>query len=748
MLTCKECGELIQPQDIYCPYCGLRLKEASYVEQLPAPESNIPSSIPSQPEPRESKDFITPPKKQPDLKDNIDFVPKPESKPMISPEFSPMKDIPVSEQKKFPDEKLLKEKAGIDLGPTEEMSIDEITPENISIEKMSFEETIPDSHVELRPSRAIIEAESATPPPSVGDAPNFSSQISPPKSISPKEPIAPSNLESHTPRIKEKNLLEERNPAPEASSIKESIINPPLEEVEPLKPVIPPSALEIEKNLAFQEPAISDPAPAKILKPSEPSPTPLKSELEKDVIAEKPIIKSKLRLLPEGTVLNGRYEIVRKIGGGGMGAVYLAKDRNLGGAFRAVKEMIQSYIEEEKQEKAISDFKREAFILSSLEHPSIPTIYDYFHDEKEGRFYLVMKYISGGDLAARLRSSPEGRIEEKIVTQWAIQIADVLDYLHNHQPPIIYRDLKPSNIMIDSNTERVMLVDFGIARWVRKEEKGVTAVGTMGYAPPELFGGIAEPRSDIYSLGATMFHLLTGADPQSNPLLIFDFTKNPRPRQINPTLSDQIEQIIMKAVEYRVERRFSSAREMKEALIEHLQNLETGKVTFGKKQAAAEVSTKGYVYCVFCGQRILETDLFCPFCGTKQEQPKKSITIEPPLPKITKAKLYVIGTDELSVPVFEIEKEAVLIGRRDPLSNIYPDIDLTKFDPQTKISRRHARIWLEGEKYMIEDLGSSNGTTILRLTNEIVRLLPRQPKQLFNGDKIKLGDTTLRFVIG
>ncbi len=90
--------------------------------------------------------------------------------------------------------------------------------------------------------------------------------------------------------------------------------------------------------------------------------------------------------------------------------------------------------------------------------------------------------------------------------------------------------------MIDGNSGRVMLIDFGIARWINKEEKGVTAVGTMGYAPPELFSGNVEPRSDIYSLGSTMFHLLTGADPQSNPLLIFDFQKHPRPRQINPQL--------------------------------------------------------------------------------------------------------------------------------------------------------------------------------------------------------------------
>ena len=104
---------------------------------------------------------------------------------------------------------------------------------------------------------------------------------------------------------------------------------------------------------------------------------------------------------------------------------------------------------------------------------------------------------------------PEGKIDEKTVTEWAIQIADVLDYLHNQPSTIVYRDLKPSNIMIDGNTGRVMLIDFGIARSInQKEEKGVTAVGTMGYAPPELFSGNVEPRSDIYSLGSTMFHLV------------------------------------------------------------------------------------------------------------------------------------------------------------------------------------------------------------------------------------------------
>ena len=458
----------------------------------------------------------------------------------------------------------------------------------------------------------------------------------------------------------------------------------------------------------------------------------------------------KLKPLEEGTILNGRYEIIRKIGGGGMGAVYLASDNNLGGVLRAVKEMVQAHIEEEQQEKAINDFKRESMILSTLDHPSIPTIYDYFFDDKECRFYLVMKYISGGDLASRLRAAPEGKIDEKTVTEWGIQIADVLDYLHNQPTTIVYRDLKPSNIMIDGNSGRVMLIDFGIARSInQKEEKGVTAVGTMGYAPPELFSGNVEPRSDIYSLGSTMFHLLTGADPQSNPLLIFDFQKNPRPRQINPQLSDQIERILMRSVEYNAAARFSSAAEFRQVLDDQLQNLKRGNVTFGVKEIPASVSLANQnVFCGFCGQKIVATDLFCAFCGSKQPIAQQGVHAEiyaaPPMT----AKLVVIGTSELDSPMFRLEKSENLIGRRDPMSNIFPEVDLSKFDPQTKISRRHAKIWREGGKFLVEDLGSSNGTVLFSTVSESLRLMPHQPRQLSSGDKIKLGDTTLHFVLG
>ncbi len=459
--------------------------------------------------------------------------------------------------------------------------------------------------------------------------------------------------------------------------------------------------------------------------------------------------KKKLKPLDEGTVLNNRYEIVRKIGGGGMGAVYLANDKNLGGVLRAVKEMVQSYIEEEQQEKAINDFKRESMLLTSLEHSAIPTIYDYFFDDKEARFYLVMKYISGGDLSGKIRSAPEGRLDEKSVVEWGSQIADVLDYLHNRQPPIVYRDLKPANVMVDGNSGRVMLIDFGIARWVNKEEKGVTAVGTMGYAPPELFSGNVEPRSDIYSLGSTMFHLMTGADPQSNPLLIFDFQKHPRPRQINPALSDQIEQILMRAVEYSADKRFTSAGEMRDALVAHLDRLNSGTASYGIDESPKAVGLADQpVFCGFCGQKIVATDMFCAFCGAKQPLAQPGVHAEEYAPVGVTVKLLVEGTSDLDAPAFSLVKDDNLLGRRDPISDIFPEVDLSKFDPQTKISRKHARIWRDGDKFMLEDLNSSNGTLLKSPRNDSIRLAPHQSHVLTNGDKIQMGDTILHFLVG
>lgn len=526
---------------------------------------------------------------------------------------------------------------------------------------------------------------------------------------------------------------------PEAADVRPNTAEQPVSEAAPREPsgslettVVPPEELEgtpISSDSLGGSFTDNVQAPGKTSTPKEGT-----------TGGHRPTVKQ----LAANTVLNGRYEIVRRIGGGGMGAVYLAKDRNLGDAPRAVKEMVESHLDTSQHEKAIGDFKRESLLLTSLEHPSIPTIYDYFYDDHLGRFYLVMKYISGGDLAARMRSSVGGRLDEKTVTDWGMQVADVLDYLHSRPKPIIYRDLKPANLMIDGNTGRVMLIDFGIARWVTQQEKGVTAVGTMGYAPPELFSGRVQPASDVYSLGATMFHLLTGSDPQDNPLLIFDFTKNPRPRQITPSLSSEMEQILMRTVEYKPEDRFRTAGELRNELASHLEKLISGRVSYGLPAPVlgSETVQVQTVYCGFCGGRIAADDVFCAHCGARQ--PLAAVGSSALLHAVRPtAKLVVTGTTELDAS-FILQKDSNLLGRTDPHSNIFPEIDLSRFDPETKVSRRHARIWLEGETFLVEDLGSVNGTVI----NDSVRLAPRQPRVLDSGDKLRVGETTLHFLVG
>lgn len=436
--------------------------------------------------------------------------------------------------------------------------------------------------------------------------------------------------------------------------------------------------------------------------------------------------------LSPGTLLVERYKIVKRIGGGGMGSVYLAEDQNLANRPVAVKEMVEMFADETARGKAIDDFKREAELLAKLDHPSIPTIYQYFFDTNRGRYYLVMKYIDGGDLAARQRALG-GIVDETTVAKWANDTCDVLDYIHSQAPPIIYRDLKPANLMIDGRTNRVMLVDFGIARFVAPSQKGVTAIGTMGYAPPELFAGNVEPRSDIYSLGATMFHLLTGHDPQDNPLLIFDFAKNPKPRQLNPEISPEMEELICRAVEHKPESRFPSAKAFGNDLQLHLRLLQEGRrgeappvnlfetqVSFGPAHA-----------CVNCGRELAPDDVFCAYCGTRQPA------------KRTTAKLVVLGTNEMSAQ-FPLNNDGEsLIGRMDPNRGIRPEVDLSKYDPAARVSRRHAKIVVQGAQFFIEDLGSANGTVV----NGNLKLAQGKPHMLVSGDEVKLGETTLKFVV-
>jgi serine/threonine-protein kinase len=435
--------------------------------------------------------------------------------------------------------------------------------------------------------------------------------------------------------------------------------------------------------------------------------------------------------LEPGSLLNDRYYIVKRIGGGGMGSVYLARDKRLADQHRAVKEMIEMFADENQRAKAVEDFTREAQLLASLEHRSIPTIFDYFIES--GRYYLVMKYISGGDLADQMRKKG-GKVDELTVAKWAIQICDVLHYIHNQDPPIIYRDLKPANLMVDEKQNKIMLIDFGIARFVAPTQKGVTAIGTMGYAPPELFAGKVEPRSDIYSLGATLFHLLTGSDPQDNPLLIFDFSKNPKPSQINPAISPEMDAILCRTVAHKPEDRFGSALELMRVFEEHERRMMSPSKASAPAPPAAPGAT---IFCGNCGQRIAADDVFCAHCGFRQPNAGAAAAAR------SIAKLMILGPAEMPAS-FTLDKDSNLIGRTDPHTGIYPEVDLSLFDPETKVSRRHARIYRQGQQFLIEDLSSVNGTTI----NGAIRLPPKQPRVLNSGDELKLGETTLKFMLG
>jgi serine/threonine protein kinase len=215
-------------------------------------------------------------------------------------------------------------------------------------------------------------------------------------------------------------------------------------------------------------------------------------------------------------LLQSRYRLIAQIGEGGFGAVYKAEDTRLGNRLVAIKEMKPSGLKPQELKEATDAFQREAMLLTGLKHASLPAIHDQFTEE--GQWYLVMEYIQGRTLESYLAKAPKGRLPVREAFQIALQLCNVLDYLHSQNPPIIFRDLKPSNIMLTPEGQ-VYLIDFGIARHFKPgQSKDTVAFGTTGYAAPEQYGKAqTTPRSDVYSLGAVMHHMLTGDDPADTP---------------------------------------------------------------------------------------------------------------------------------------------------------------------------------------------------------------------------------------
>ena len=256
-------------------------------------------------------------------------------------------------------------------------------------------------------------------------------------------------------------------------------------------------------------------------------------------------------MLKIGSIIDGKYKILNKVGQGGMSVVYLAMNERANKQW-AIKEV---------RKDGVKDFELikqglivETDMLKKLSHPSLPSIVDVIEDDNT--FLIVMDYIQGNPLSKTLEEY--GAQSQENVVEWAKQLCDVLGYLHSRKPPIIYRDMKPANVMLKPDGS-ITLIDFGTAReYKSKNIADTTCLGTIGYAAPEQFGGMGQTdaRTDIYCLGATLYHLVTGMNPCEPPYEIKPI------RQINPALSNGLEKIIMKCTQRDPDARYQSCAEL------------------------------------------------------------------------------------------------------------------------------------------------------------------------------------------
>lgn len=281
-----------------------------------------------------------------------------------------------------------------------------------------------------------------------------------------------------------------------------------------------------------------------------------------------------LEPLPPGTVLRSRYKIVEEVGQGGMGAVYRAEDLTLAGRQCAVKEVNPdlggppSLVGQAREQ-----FYREASTLARLDHPNLPKVSDYFSEG--GREYLVMDFVPGKDLReianeARRRGQ---FLPEETVLEWARQLCDALEYLHSQEPPILHRDIKPANVKL-TPSGLIKLVDFGLVKLLAPDDnRTITVVqgrGTVQYTPLEQYGGDTghtDARTDIYALGATLYHLVTGQPPADAKQRFLFPTSLVDPREINPALSDRTAEAILRAMAMHPHERPESIGEFRRLLL-------------------------------------------------------------------------------------------------------------------------------------------------------------------------------------
>jgi tetratricopeptide (TPR) repeat protein len=314
--------------------------------------------------------------------------------------------------------------------------------------------------------------------------------------------------------------------------------------------------------------------------------------------------------LPNGAILDNRYRILELLGEGGMGSVYKAENQRMPGPLWAIKELlIEAFADPRELREAVERFEKESTLmgqLTVLPHPRLPRVIDRFTEN--GRYYFVMEFVPGKSLD-RLLDEAKAPLPERQVVEWAVQVCEALSFIHSQTPPVILRDLKPGNIMVTPQGE-VKLIDFGIARiWKPGQKSNTENLGTMTYASPEHLGqtGQTDARSDIYSLGATMYHLLTNEEP--TPL------DTPAPgsmRGRNPAISPRVEEIVIKSMQLDPNRRFQSAAAMQSALQSCLQpvpSVSAHPASTNHAPAAPAAPSPGATLVVPVGGKV------CPTCG-------------------------------------------------------------------------------------------------------------------------------------
>lgn len=428
-----------------------------------------------------------------------------------------------------------------------------------------------------------------------------------------------------------------------------------------------------------------------------------------------------------GTLLKGRYKIVRRIAGGGMAWVYEARECRAEGDTRtwAIKELrADGHVGDLDEARRL--FEQEATLLVRLRHPNLPEVNAFF--EENGRWYLVMEFVPGVPLARRLEEAKAPLLPNEVL-EWVLQICDVLDYLHSQPQPIIFRDLKPSNVMV-TPAGLIKLIDFGIARTFKVgQARDTFTMGSENYAAPEQWGKAqTDARADLYALGATMYHLLTN----TAPLPAYVPTPQVPLRERNPAIPAALAVVVERAMQPEREKRFQSAAEMRSALWDCLSLWERRQMrarleilrqgAFSREAALPTPPRLPGEACPACGALGRPGARYCAHCGACLGESARLALVEP------SERLECVLASE----------GAMLIGRYDGTRPVH--LDLSKYDPQGYISRVHAAVASRQGAYHIIDLGSTNGTFV-----NGQRLVPHNPRQLRHGDRIRLGQIVLEF---